>query len=55
MSNNRSSSYEEFVLYNTSRLKNRGHETEICTSIDKSTISEELFWSSPEASWVLVA
>jgi len=50
-----SSTYKELMLYDTTWLKNRRHQTKISTSIYKSAICKELLWSRPEAMWVLVS
>ena len=47
--NDRSAPYEEFMLYNTAGFECARHESKISSSIDKSTVCEELFWTSPEA------
>mmetsp|Transcript_47794 Transcript_47794/g.64813 ORF Transcript_47794/g.64813 Transcript_47794/m.64813 type:complete len:247 (+) Transcript_47794:509-1249(+) len=47
--NNWSATDKEFVLHNTTGFEHTGHEAEVGTSVNKSTISKELIRCSPEA------
>lgn len=53
-SDDRSSSYEELVLDDTTWLKNARHEAEVGAAIYKRTVGEELVGISPETTGVLV-